>query len=742
MTTLPPSASEKVPSFDRLHVEIQRWIREQGWDELRDVQDKAIHAVLDTETDVLIAASTAAGKTEAAFLPILTQVSERTHKGLSVLYVSPLKALINDQFRRLDLLCERMEINVVRWHGDAPQSAKARTLRDPSGVALITPESIEAMFLRRTADARNLFAALDFIIIDELHAFLQGPRGLHLGSLLRRIDAISGKRARRIGLSATIGDLGVARRWLRPTNPDLVHPIPSEGSASIELQIRGYVDPPGQDSRDDLEREEGEPDALDRIADHLFSVLRGNNNLCFGGSRRTVEALADRLRRRSEGANVPNEFYPHHGSLSKNLREDLELRLKEGKAPTTAIATTTLELGVDIGSVKSVAIVGAPRSLASLRQKLGRSGRRKGVPAILRIYAREPYISPDSEPLDRLRFSVVRATAAVRLLIERFIEPATSDSSLFSVLVHQTLSLIVERGGVRADALYQALCADGAFACVTTGDYAILLKALATPEARLLEQAPNGLIMLGEAGETLVARRDFYAVFQTDEEWRLVAKERTLGTIPLSNAVAIGGLLAFAGQRWRIIAIDERSKVLDVELHRTAQLPKFDRLAAEPVHDRLAQEMRQVYLSDEIPSYIDQNAMQLLLEGRTAFQNLNLAKTHFIASKKDTHVLTWRGSAMNAALAILFLSAGLDCESHDVGVTVAGTAPTEIKKVLENLTHFPSADDLSGFVANIRTAKFDDYVPDALLQRAWSRRTEEQCAALPTLCAELLANSV
>jgi ATP-dependent Lhr-like helicase len=205
VTNLPQSASDATASFDRLHPEIRRWIWEQKWEELRDVQDRAVCAILANGGDVLIAASTAAGKTEAAFLPILTQVADRTEKGLSVLYVSPLKALINDQFRRLELLCERMDIDVVRWHGDAPQSAKARTLKNPRGIALITPESIEALFVRRPADARKLLGSLDFIVIDELHSFLQGPRGLHLASLLRRVDEFSSGRARRVGLSATLG---------------------------------------------------------------------------------------------------------------------------------------------------------------------------------------------------------------------------------------------------------------------------------------------------------------------------------------------------------------------------------------------------------------------------------------------------------------------------------------------------------------------------------------------------------
>ncbi len=156
----PISSSDSAGAYDRLHPKVQQWIRGQGWSQLRPVQVAAANAILGGEGDVLISASTAAGKTEAAFLPILTLVAERERPGLSVLYVSPLKALINDQFSRLGLLCEHFELPIVRWHGDAPQSAKSRITKDPKGIALITPESIEAMFARRPADVVKLLCAL------------------------------------------------------------------------------------------------------------------------------------------------------------------------------------------------------------------------------------------------------------------------------------------------------------------------------------------------------------------------------------------------------------------------------------------------------------------------------------------------------------------------------------------------------------------------------------------------------
>lgn len=730
---MPPSGSEPVSSFDRLHPEVRRWIREQGWTELREIQDLAIQAILRHESDVVIAAATAAGKTEAAFLPLLSQVAGRRERGLSILYVSPLKALINDQFRRLDQLCERLEIPVARWHGDAPQSGRRRLSQSAGGIALITPESIEALFLRRSSDAGGLLGSLDAIVIDELHAFLHGPRGLHLASLLRRIDRVSKRRTRRIGLSATLGDFAMAARWLNPMAPHAVEIVEAVGTRpTLKLQIRGYLEPPQAEVTDELEVD-GQSSALDRIADHAFETLRGDNNLFFGGSRRSVEALADRLRRRSEDAKVPNEFFPHHGSLSKELREELEARLKEGALPTTAVATTTLELGIDIGSAKSVAQLGAPRSLSSLRQRLGRSGRRAGAPAILRLYVREKHLSDASDPLDRLRSDTIRAVAAVRLLLARFVEAPAFDPAVLTVTIHQMLSVIVERGGANALQLFDLLCASGPLSVLDKSDFIVLLRWLARPEIALIEQATDGTLMLGEAGERLTRGHDFYAVFQSEQEWRLTHGSRTLGTLPISNLLGIGSLLAFAGQRWRVTDVDDRAKVLSVVPHRAARLPKFDRLSVEAIDDRLAAEMRAVYLDADRPGYLDAAAADLLQEGRQAFADLGLAADPVLPSGDDLHLVLFCGTAMNSVIAVALTAVGFECDAHDLGVTVANSAPAALPGILSALDQPPSAEALSLHVKTLQTAKFDEYAPPELLQRVWARQNAHRCSQLPAI---------
>lgn len=742
----PTSASALEGAYERLHPAIRKWIRDQGWEELREVQARAIFFVLDTESDILISATTAAGKTEAAFLPILTSIAGRSDAGFGAVYISPLKALINDQFRRLDELCERMEISVVRWHGDAPQAGKKKAFARPEGVALITPESVEAMLTRRPGDARRLFGAAQFIIVDELHAFLQGPRGLHVASLLRRIDSMAKNPARRIGLSATIGDLRQAASWLRPGAPDRVEILDAKSDApELRLQVRGYVEPPDLDDPDRAEAEAaagGEVHiALDAIANHLFATLRGSNNLVFGGSRRTVEAAADRLRRRCEAGAVPNEFFPHHGSLSKTLREELEDRLKVSSLPTTAVCTSTLELGVDIGSVTSVAQIGAPRSLASLRQRLGRTGRRRGTPSILRIYVREPHIGGKSGMLDRLHLPTVRSVAAIRLLLEGFVEPSTPSPEVLSTLIHQILSVITERGGIRPESLHRLLCGAGPFDAVGTGDFATLLRHLGTPDVGLLEQSPDGTLMLGEAGERIVQSRSFFAVFESTEEWRLVSGGHQLGTLPISFPVHEESLVVFAGRRWLVQSVDDRTKTLQVVPHPGGVVPRFERGSIEPVHDRLAAEMHAVYVADDVPAWLDAKAAELLGEGRKIFRSLKLDSTSLLEEERDLHVFLWKGSQTTAVVGAAFAMAGYAAEPHDFGVTLPKTTSAQATSVLGKLSTMGSLipDDVAAFVENIRVGKFAEFAPEALLRGQWARQNAPIIERIPAIARDVLA---
>jgi len=732
MTNSPPSASEIADAFGLLHPEVRRWVRDQGWPSLREVQVQAILALLRGQGDVLISAATAAGKTEAAFLPVLSEVAEAGSPGLRILYVAPLKALINDQCARLEGLFARLDLPLVKWHGDAPPGPKQRLAARPAGAAFITPESIEALFCRRPAVAHALFSSLRFIVIDELHAFMNGPRGLHLASLLRRIEALSCGSARRIGLSATLGDAQRARAWLRPANPGQVSVLSPTGSdREMRLQLRGIIDP--------AEASDEAPAALPAVAEHLMGTLRGHNALVFGGSRQRVEVLADLLRGRCETENLPNEFFPHHGNLSKELREELEGRLRAGRLPTTAVCTSTLELGIDIGSVEAVAQVGAPRSLSSLRQRLGRAGRREGKPAVLRVYVIEPELQRDPSPLDTIRQETIRAVAAIHLLGEGFVETPAVPEGLASALLHQTLSVICERGGIRAASLHALLCGPGPFAHVPPALLMALLRSMGRAETALIEQSPDGTLMLGRAGEKLTAGRDFYALFASPQEWRVISKGKPLGTLPRINPVAPGNLIVFAGRRWIVREVDDAELTITVAPHSGGKAPNFDNTGVEPVDDRLVASMLDVYLDDRTPEWLDAPMKALLAGGRQAFRQLGLDSRRVVQAGHEVHLFTWRGSRSNQLLAVLLGAEGFNCWAHDIGVSVTNPEMAQLAAALARLqsSGMPELERAGAEIGGIASGKFDHLIAPEVLRAFWLLSMQEAASGFGDMVGQL-----
>lgn len=720
-------ASSSSSSFGLLDERIQRWIWQEGWTTLRDAQEKAVPALIDADRDVIIAAATAAGKTEAAFLPILTHLLRSEPDLGAVLYVSPLKALINDQWGRLSQLCESLDIPVVPWHGDIAATRKHKFIKDARGILLITPESLEALFVTRGSSMPGLMAALKYLVVDELHAFIGTERGKQLQSLMARIERVAGRQVPRVGLSATLGDMGLAAEFLRPQSSGHVQIIESKsGGHELKVLIKGCVEqPPRVDSEPDVENPELE-DLVNgstlAIGEHLYKVLRGSNNLVFPNSRRQVELYADLLRRRCERDSVPNEFWPHHGSLAKDIREEAEAALKEGQRPATAICTTTLELGIDIGAVKSIAQIGPPPSVASLRQRLGRSGRRKGEPAILRCYAVEPELDSKSDISDLLHEGLVQSIAMVRLLIAGWFEPPRIGGLHASTLVQQILSIISERGGATAPELWATLIQQGPFGNVSKDDFVALLRHLG--EKELVVQESSGLLLHGTLGEKLVNHYEFYSAFISDEEFRILCDGRALGSLPVSRPLAVDQRIIFAGRRWRVLGVDEEKKLVQVAPDPGGAPPTFDGAGAR-VHDRVRQEMRQVLASDEEIVFIDAEATKLLAEARANFAALGLSSRAVIPAGNSVLVMTWRGDWANDALALLLGRHGLTATNEGLVIDVQQRDPDRVLDALEELGLDEEVDPvvlLSG-VQNLRQEKWDWALPSGLLERTFASST-------------------
>lgn len=706
---------------------MQRWVHEQGWTTLRDAQERAIGPVLDASRDVIISASTAAGKTEAAFLPICSNLAHtrdaeanatrsdpwtshdpwspplpELERGVEVLYLSPLKALINDQYERLEMICDRVRIPVHRWHGDVAASAKRRVHERPSGVLLMTPESLEAQFVNRGTELPRLLGGLQYVVIDELHSFLHSPRGAQLQSLLNRIELVLQSGAARIGLSATLADMESAATFLRPTAPDNVEIIDSSRDGKgLSLQLRGYrATVPEQGASRSTAHADGTSVPADAeqpldghrlaIADHVFRTLRGNDNLVFANTRRDVELYADLLARRCERERLPNEFWAHHGSLARDVREVVEAQLKDRSRPVTAVCTSTLEMGIDIDSVVSVAQIGTPPSVAALRQRLGRSGRRDD-PAVLRVYITEDDLDVRSSPVDQLRCGLVQSIAMIRLLLARWLEPAEDPGLNLSTLVQQVLSVIAQHGGATAAELYRALCGLGPFAQVDVDRFDRVLRAMGA--ADLIMQTGDGTLLHGQTGERFVNHYSFYSAFQTPKEWQLVADGRPLGTLPTSQPLAEGGMLIFAGRRWKITSIDESGRV--VELTRAAGgVPPHFGGGPALVGDRVRAEMVNVYRSDEIPVWLDEQAKALLAEGRAAWRRLGLDDTHIVPFGNDTIILPWVGDHALTTAALMLGGQDLEVSVDGPVLTVTHSSAEAVVDAAQSLLTSPALDPL------------------------------------------------
>lgn len=732
---------------------VRRWIFHQHWESLRDVQEKAIPKIL-AGGDVVVSARTAAGKTEAAMLPLLTRlVSNRTTgaEGFGIVYLSPLKALINDQHRRLESLCATCDVALHRWHGDVPPGEKRRARDRPSGVLLITPESLEATLVRRGREVTTLFGQLGAFVIDELHAFIGTERGMQLQSILSRVEiATGGRLIDRVGLSATLGDMRLAAAALRPGADSHVAIVEGRDVGSgLKLQIRGYAIPRGekQTARSVTPSGTGDQDeetslAPKPVVEGLFQALRGRTNLLFAGSRANVEIYADALRTESEKRGLPNEFFPHHGSLSKPERETVELRLRDDPRPTTAVATTTLELGIDIGDVETVAQIGSGTSVASIRQRLGRSGRRPGKPAIFRIYVVEEQLQRGSHPLERLRLGLLQAIAMVEALREGWCEPPAPQGLHLSTLIHQILALILQTGGLTAAAAYRVLCERGAFRTVDKNLFADLLRAMAAPDCRLIEQSPDKLLMIGAGGERLTESHDFYTVFVSEQDFRVVHDGRNLGVYPANSPLAPGQTLIFGGRRWRILDIDSPAKVILVAPHPSGRPPKFSGDWAG-VHDHVVLTMRRLLLSDDCPGYLDEGARTLLLEARAAAQELGLARKSVISVGNGCLVLPWVGTKRLTSLTLALNVLEVEAAAFDHAIELPKTDAESAYVLLERFARAPapSASALAERVAKPARAKFDMYLPPDLMQLV-TVVEQLDVASVPETAAVLLARSL
>ena len=616
--------------FERYAPFLQDYIYRSGWQSLRAVQNAAGDAIFNTDENVLLTASTASGKTEAAFFPILTLLDENPSRTVGVLYIAPLKALINDQFGRLNELCEEEGIAVTRWHGDANQSKKRNLLKKPSGILQITPESLESLLINKHMEIPSLFGDLRFIVIDEIHSLLRADRGLQTFCLIERLCRLAGCDPRRIGLSATIGNPELAGQFLAAgSGRGTVIPKFDGGKEVWRLSMEHFYNsapqadegkpvptgtPPEEEATDTA------PKAADPGIGYIFEHTLGKKCLVFTNSREECETVCQQLRQYCELNHEPERFLIHHGNLSASYRESAEEEMKDDDSLMSVCATATLELGIDVGRLERAFQIDSPFTVSGFLQRMGRTGRR-GDPSEMWFVMREDHQEARAMLPDSIPWYLIQGIALVQLYIEeRFVEPPRLDRLPYSLLYHQTMSTLASHGEMTAGELASRVLGLSCFHRVSQEDYRLLLRHLL--EIDHVGRTENGGLIVGLSGERVVNNYKFYAVFQENVEYTVRAGSEQLGTIV--KPPPVGDKIAIAGRVWVVEDVDHKRREVFCTLVK-GSIPAYFGDVAGDIHTHILERMYRVLSEDRQYPYLMSHAVCRLADARETFRKSHMA---------------------------------------------------------------------------------------------------------------------
>jgi len=671
--------------FSRYSDFIQDFIYRSGWQDLRAIQVAAGDAIFNTDQNVLLCASTASGKTEAAFFPILTEFAEDPPQSVGCLYIAPLKALINDQFIRLNDLCEEGHIPVWHWHGDVSSSHKKKLLKHPSGILQITPESLEALLMHKHSEVPKLFGDLRYVVIDEIHSLLRGDRGGQCMCLVQRLCRLSGANPRRIGLSATIGDPKEAGRFLAagsgrgtvipniqakgmrwrlsmehfynaaPQASDIIeNPEKSAwagGVPSASMRPAIGTSRPAEvavlpQTREGAKPTDKAPLTADPGMGYIFEHTRGRKCLVFSNSREECEEVTTTLRAYCEYNHEPDRFLIHHGNLSTAFRETAEDEMRDDDSALTTCTTATLELGIDIGKLERAFQINAPFTVSAFLQRMGRTGRR-GEPCEMWFVMREEHAEARDLLPDKIPWALLQGIALVQLYLEeRWVEPPRKGRLPFSLLYHQTMSTLASGGEMSPAELASRVLTLAPFENITRDDFRILINDLIEKDHIQLTE-DRGLIV-GLAGERITNSFKFYAVFQENEEYSVRCESQEIGTIV--KPPPIGDRIAIAGHVWVVEEVDRTHHQVYCHMIK-GRVPAYFGDEPGDIHTKILERMRQVLLETCDYPYLLKNAQARLMTARVDALHSGLGYKPLVCLGGSMYCLTpWLGSYAFLAL--------------------------------------------------------------------------------------------
>ncbi len=701
-------------NFDRLAPFIQDFIYSKRWESLRDIQIRTCDEVFDTDKNILLAASTASGKTEAAFLPTITKIYNDNPSSVGILYISPLKALINDQFLRINDICADGGIKVTKWHGDVGQYIKDKLIKDPSGILQTTPESLEATTMRNVDVVRKLFSDLRFIIIDEVHHFMNDDRGDQLRCTLERIQKITENTPRRIGLSATLGDYSYSEKWLNSgTGRDCSTICAEESSRSVSLSASYYLTFPLSDDPTINARNEN------TYFRHLYDITKGHRCIIFSNSKAEVETNITRLKELARINNTPDIYNVHHGSISADLRESTERLMKDSDSNIVTGATLTLELGIDLGSVDRIVQTGAPYSVASFVQRLGRSGRRNNHPEMAFTFLEHAKGVPQSF-FKEINWPFIRTIAIIELYLkEQWLEPSNNKIYPFSLLFHQTLSHLYSHPDISPARLAQDMLTLTPFKSIDQADFKELLLQMIKDE--MIEKSERGGLLIGLKGERTVNNYDFYSVFKSRSEYKVRYGSEEIGTVTTQFEPNMRFVLA--GKTWNVDSVDEDTRSIFVSPSSGMADNHWNGFMSITLHTKILKKMREVLASDEEYGYLTGNARSRLKDFRTVARRYGAdTKTIVEDENGDLFVLPWLGTK-----ALFALSYAL--QQHHVSNSISNEATIsmdeclpkeELVEILDEIRSEKIDKNTFAIPSNIQplmTDKYNRFVPMSLLRK-------------------------
>lgn len=620
-------------SFNLLSEPIRKFIRDKGWEQLRPIQNVAIDKILASDDNFILVSRTASGKTEASFLPILSKV-DFNESGVQVLYISPLIALINDQFYRIEELCKNLDVTVTKWHGEANKTFKDRLIKQPNGIILITPESLEAMFVNKPYNVKQLFSNLKYVVIDEIHSFIGTDRGIQLKSILSRLQQVNDKSFSIVGLSATMSEENKFLEVKEFTgNVEKTKILIDRTTKEINALFRYF-------------KNEGNELPLELLKD-LYIETKDNKVLIFPNSRGKAEEVAVKLRKISDRVKGHTNYFSHHSSVDREVREYVEYFAKNNNRQNFCIScTSTLELGIDIGTVDEVVQIDATHSIASLIQRVGRSGRKDGEISNLYLYATD-------------KWSLLQSIACWLLYKEGFIEPPQKNEKAYDILIHQALSITKGHSGIKLTDLINQLIGNSAFKRIELFEIEQILQHLI--EVDFLEKLQHEVI-IGVEGEKIVNSRDFYSVFKTEENFKVVNAGNKIGEVPFSPQIIEDENILLSAKIWKIKFVDHKAKKIEVIPTKDGKKPMFFG-SSGVIHQRIREKMVDVLYSKTDYDFLDQPSCDEIEILRKDFSVFNIKDLHserpLLSSEKNLQLFTFTGTRINRTIKLVLDISGI-----------------------------------------------------------------------------------